>query len=82
VGHGVIGICQADAWCYLIVKVIRVRIGICMFPLSHTYVVWQVICTEVDDDARCFFFVVFAAVGFIRDAIKITPLQNVHLSVY
>eukprot|EP00058_Branchiostoma_floridae_P020450 XP_002605940.1 hypothetical protein BRAFLDRAFT_87382 [Branchiostoma floridae] len=25
-----------DAWCYLIVKVIRVRIGICMFPLSHT----------------------------------------------
>jgi len=38
-----------------------------MFPLSEFYVVWQVLCTEVDDDARELFF---AAGGFIMDFIK------------
>ena len=57
----------------------RVRSCICMFPLSEFYVVWQVLCTEVDDDARELFF---AAGGFIMDFIKITPLQFVRLAVF
>jgi len=54
------------------------RVRICIFPLSHEYVVWHVLCTDLCDDARCFFFRGSCFHNFIMDVIysEFTPTPS------